>query len=190
MRSRPARVHRALWAALVASLLAGRPEAAVPATLEPSVVAVVDFERLIRDSLAGRSLREQIDAQRSTFQAEVAEAEETLRAEDQELQRLQESLDPTAFAERRQRFQAEVAEVQRMVQTRKQILDRAQGAGIDEIKKTTIDIIGEMAKEQGFNLVLSLSQVLLVDSDYDLTQRVMDELNRRLPSVKVNFAPE
>lgn len=158
--------------------------------LSPTVAAVVDFERLIRDSAAGQALRAQVEEKRSGFKAEVATQEETLRAEDQELLQQQTVLDANQFAEKRQKFQVKVAEVQRLVQSRKQTLDRAMDSGIDEIKKVTVAIVGEMAKAKGINLVLPLTQVLLVDADYDLTGPVMEELNRRLPTVTVTFTSE
>ncbi len=177
-------------AVLLAGVSAGATQPAVAEIQGPSVVGVVDFERVIRDSAAGRALRQQIDARRTTFQAEVADAEGKLRAEEQELKQQQAVLDPTMFDERRQAFLAKVNQVQRLVQTRRQTLDGAYSSGVEEIKKVAIAIIGEFAKERGFNLVMPLSQVLLVGPGYDITVPVLEELNRRLPTVTVSFDSE
>ena len=166
------------------------PGAAAAQTLEPSVVAVVDYEHLVRDSSAGQALRQQITAKREAFQAEVAAAEENLRAQEQELKAQQSVLSAEQFAQKREEFQARVAEVQKLVQSRKQRLDQAVGKGEEAIRQATVGILGEMAKERGFTIVLPLRQVLLVESSYNLTEVVMAELNRRHPTITVDFGAD
>lgn len=158
--------------------------------LEPSVIAVIDFERVLRESVAGTELQRQVDRQRELFQAEIEEQETTLRAEDQDLAQQRAVLSPEAFALKRREFEEKVTSVQRLVQARKQVLDRALDKGTEGIKQTVIAILSDLAKERGFNIVLPMRQVLLVASTYDLTDEVMAEVNRRLPSVTVDFNAE
>jgi Skp family chaperone for outer membrane proteins len=166
------------------------PAIAGAQTLAPSVVAVVDYEFLVRESSAGQALRQQIAAKRDSFQAEVAAAEKDLRAAEQDLRQQQSVLAPEAFAQKRQEFEARVAEVQKLVQARKQRLDQAMGKGEEAIRQATVGILGEMAKERGFNIVLPLRQVLLVESSYNLTEAVMAEINRRHPTITVDFGAD
>lgn len=175
---------------LTAFLLVEGPTPAGAQALSPSVIAVVDFETIVRESSAGQSLRKQIAAKRDAFQAEVAAEESELRAEEQELKQQQAVLAADVFAQKVQAFEARVAEVQKLVQSRKQSLDRAVGKGEDAIRQATIGILGEMAKERGFNIVLPLRQVLLVESTFNLTEDVMAEINRRFPDVTVEFSAE
>jgi len=176
-------------AALVAAaLVCGGAAASDAQQLGPTVVAVVDFETILRESTAGQALRNQMDAQRDKYQAEIAEREASLRAEDQNLQQQQTVLSAEVFAQKRAEFQEKVAQVQRLVQGHKQTLDRAYEQGLDTIKSSVTQILGEFAKERGFNLVLPMRTVLLVDSKYDLTDEVMGQINQRLPNVTVSFA--
>lgn len=187
----PIRSRRLMLRALAALAIAFAAPAPLAAqALGPSVVAVVDYEGLVRDSSAGQALRQQVAAKREAFQAEVAAAEQELRAAEQDLKQQQSVLSAEAFAQKRQEFQARVAEVQKLVQTRKQRLDQAMGKGEEAIRQATIGILGEMAKERGFNIVLPLRQVLLVESGYNLTEAVMAELNRRHPTMSVDFGAD
>jgi Skp family chaperone for outer membrane proteins len=166
------------------------PLAASAQQMVPSVVAVVDYETILRDSSAGQGLRQQISAKREAFQAEVEKAEQELRAAEQDLKNQQSVLSAEAFAQKRQEFQARVAEVQKFVQGRKQTLDQALAKGEEAIRQATVGILGEMAKERGFNIVLPLRQVLLVESSYNVTEAVLTELNRRHPTIAVEFGAE
>ena len=178
----------ALAVALAAAVVAGGVRTAVAQQLAPSVVAVVDFEKILRESTAGQGLRKQMDGQRDKYQAEIAQRETELRAEKDSLEQQKSILSAEVFAQKRQEFEDKVASVQRLVQGHKQTLDQAYEKGLDAIKQSVTQILGEFAKEQGFNLVLPLRQVLLVDSKFDLTDEVMAQLDTRLPNVTVSFA--
>ena len=175
---------------LVAASLPLGAAAASAQNLPPSVIAVVDFEAIIRNSAAGQSLRRQVDKQRETFQAEVATEESRLRAEEQQLKSDEQQLTPEQFTEKRRAFEARVAEVQRLVQARKQSLDQALDRGEMTIRETMIEVLGDFAKQRGFNIVLPLRQVLLLEPTFDLSDDVLAELNRRLPDVAVEFGAE
>ncbi|MGH6719120.1 MAG: OmpH family outer membrane protein [Alphaproteobacteria bacterium] len=182
---------RAWLVALLAGVAVTLGSATVRAqSLPPSVIAVVDFEGIVRNSSAGQSLRKQVAQQREAFQAEVAIEEDKLRAEEQDLKAQESELEPSAFADKVRAFESRVAEVQRLVQARKQSLDRALGTGEETIRQATIAILDDFAKQRGFNIVLPLRQVLLVESTYNLTDDVLAELNRRLPDVAVEFGAE
>lgn len=181
---------RAWLVALIAGAVILGPATVRGQSLAPSVIAVVDFEGIVRNSAAGQSLRRQVAAQREAFQAEVALEEDKLRTEEQDLKAQEATLEPDEFALKVRAFEARVADVQRLVQARKQSLDRALATGEETIRQATIAILDELSKQRGFNIVLPLRQVLLVESSYNLTDDVMAELNRRLPDVAVEFGVE
>jgi outer membrane protein len=159
-------------------------------TLPAAVIAVIDMDRIIRDSSAGQSLRSQVESQREAFQTEIAAREATLREEDQKLAQQRAVLAPEVFAQKRQEFGTRVAEVQREVQTRKTKLDRAYNEGIEQIRRATIEILDELAKDRGFNVVIPLRQVLIAASVLNLTDEVLARLNERLPSVDAAMSDE
>ena len=54
-----------------------------------------------------------------------------------------------------------------------------------EVQRALTIIIAELAKEQGFNLVLRQAQIVFADSALNITDEALRRLNARLPSVKV-----
>src|SRR5919108_779586 len=122
--------------------------------LPPTVAAVIDYQRILRDAAAARSIRDQIEARRKTYQEEISREEQRLHEEDKEFARQRSVLSPEAFAEKRRAFEQDVAEVQRMVQERRRELDRTSAAALNQVKEALIAIVTSIAEERGFNLVL------------------------------------
>ena len=174
--------------ALVLALLAGLawPGAGARAQqLPPTVAAVIDYQRILREASAARSIREQIEQRRSAYQDEISEEEQRLQEADQAFAKQRSLLTPEALAEKRREFEQEVVEVQRLVQERRRELDRASSLALNEVKKELIEIVTGIAEERGFNLVLPSSEVLFFARQIDLTEEVLAQLDARLPQVQV-----
>lgn len=153
--------------------------------LPSTVAAVIDYQRILKEAQAARSIREQIEARRKAYQDEISEEEQRLREADQAFAKQSSVMSPEARAEKRRDFEKEVVEVQRLVQERRSELDRASAMALNEVKKVLIEIVTGMAEERGFNLVLPSSEVLFFSRRIDLTEEVLTELDARLPRVEV-----
>lgn len=172
--------------ALVALALLSVPALPVVAQqLPPAVAAVIDYQRILQEASAARSMRDQIDARREAYQAEIDREEARLRKAEQDFAKQRSVLTPEAQAERRRQFEQEVVEVQRMVQERRRALDRASALALNEVKEALIEIVTGIADEKGFNIVLSSSEVLFFARTIDLTEDVLADLDERLPDVRV-----
>jgi len=187
-----------LGAALMAGLLAFAPlqalaQGAAPAApkggqVPPAVIAVIDSQRVYRDAAALKSARTQLEQFRFTFQSEIAKEEEKLRAEDQEIARQRAVLTPEVFEQRRQAFQGKVVELQRRIQDRSQSLEKMLNGVREQVTLQIIDILKELAKERGYNMVLDRAQVQLYIGDtMEITPEVLVRLDKRLPTVKVSL---
>jgi outer membrane protein len=176
---------------LVIALLAmsawsiGASPAARAQELPATVAAVIDYQQILKDAKAARSIREQIESRRKDYQDEISEEEQRLREADQAFAKQSSIMSPEARAEKRREFEKEVVEVQRLVQERRNELDRASAMALNEVKEVLIEIVTGMADERGFNLVLPSSEVLFFSRRIDLTEEVLTELDARLPHVEV-----
>lgn len=153
--------------------------------LPPTVAAVIDYQRILREATAARSIREQIEDRRKVYQDEISVEERRLQEADQAFAKQRSLLTPEALAEKRREFETEVVEVQRLVQERRRELDRASALALNEVKKALIDIVTGIAEERGFNIVLPSSEVLFFARQIDLTEEVLAQLDTRLPEVQV-----
>ncbi len=88
------------------------------------VIAVVNYAAAIRDSLAGKSVREQVDKQRGAYQTEIKAIQTKLEQARAELGKQQAVLAPEVFARKRQVYQQQAEELQRTAQSRISQLDQ------------------------------------------------------------------
>jgi outer membrane protein len=172
---------------LTASFSAGDAQAQ---QLPPAVVAVIDYQRILRDSAAARSIREQVEARRNAYQEEINKQEQRLREADKEVAKQRSLLTTDAFAEKRRQYEQEVAQVQKMVQDRRRELDSVSAGALNEVKKALIVVVTGIADERGFNIVLPTSDVLFFARKIDLTDEVLAKLDESLPDVRVPKATE
>ena len=182
------RSARQLLAALLLALAlagVGVPGAARAQQLPAAVAAVIDYQRILRDAAAARSIRDQIEVRRKAYQEEISKEEQRLHEADKAFAKQRSVLTPEAFADKRREFEQEVAEVQRMVQERRRALDDASAIALNEVKKALIEVVTSIADERGFNLVLPSSEVLFFSRRIDLTEEVLAKLDAHLPDVRV-----
>jgi outer membrane protein len=158
--------------------------------LPTTVAAVIDYQRILRDAAAARSIRDQIEARRKGYQEEISKDEQRLHEIDKEFAKQRSVLSPEAFADKRRQFEQDVAEVQRKVQERRRELDRLSAAALNEVKQALIAIVTSIAEERGFNLVLPSSEVLFFGRSLDLTEEVLAQLDARLPQVQLSALTE
>jgi outer membrane protein len=164
------------------------PDTARAQQLPPTVAAVIDYQRILRDAAAARSIRQQIETRRKAYQSEISKEEQRLHEADKEFARQRSLLTPEAFAEKRRAFEEDVSEVQRLVQQRRRELDEVAEAALNQVRDALIEIVTGIAEERGFNLVLPSSEVLFFARKIDLTEEVLAKLDARLPDVTVAHA--
>ncbi len=160
---------------------------AVAQELQPTVIAVADVQRLLRESLAGVSLEEQVVELRTSLADGVAEREQALRQQEQELQDQMSILASEVFAEKRRVFEEEVVAFQREVRESQRQLDEVYGEGLNRIRVVIIEILQQMVEERGYDLILPQAQILVGSRDLDITDDVLAELNERIPGVNINI---
>jgi outer membrane protein len=170
-------------AILLAAGLLAAPAAA--ADLPPAQIAVLDYQAVIRDSVAAQEVRRQIDEYRRTYQEEMAREEEQLRNEEQELKKLRGTIPAAAFDERRRSFERRVQEAQRRAQDQARSLDRVFNQAMGQVRRQMAPIVADLTKELGFNLVVDKGQILFAARALDISQEVAAALNERLPHLEV-----
>ena len=160
--------------------------------LQGAVIAVVDFSRVVRDSLAGKSIRSQTDQQQSSYQTEIQEFQSELEKARQELTRQQTILAPEAFNRNRQAYEQRARELQTTVQQRKQALDQRFGQGMRVVEGEVVKILRELASERGINLVLNATRggvIVFAEGALVITDDVVNRLNERMQAIPLPPPP-
>lgn len=149
--------------------------------------AVIDVQRIIRESLATKSMRPQLKKLQSSYAEEFKRQEQELRKANRDLIGQRVILSPEAYAERRRELQKRASAVQRSVQEKRRIIDRAIGKTMGKVNRELHRITIEIANERSIKLVFVKSAVFLNTKRHDITAEALQRLNKRLPSVNVTM---
>jgi outer membrane protein len=170
------------------SMLAAIALAYAPAAYaEGPSFATVNIQKIMQESNAAKSVREQIDGKMKALQSELSKKDEQFQKEHQEIEKQRSALSKQAFEEKTRSFSTKVTSAQKEVQSKKAMLDNAFERAINDIQKAVTEIIAGMAKEKNFTVALPTSQILYADEKLDITSEVLTKLNQKLPKVDVKF---
>jgi Skp family chaperone for outer membrane proteins len=160
-----------------------------PGTLTPPTIAVVDVNRVLAESSAGRSIQSQLEVESRKFRDQVTKLQDELKTAENELLRQRSVMSPEAVNEKGQELQRKRVEDEHIVQERQEALGKGQKDAIDVVGDNMKDIIQQLAVERHIGMVLSRNAVLsMADKNMDITDDVVQRLNTKLPTVTVTVA--
>ncbi len=144
-------------------------------------VAVVDQERMFRQSVFGARLLSQIDARGDTLAAENREIEASLTAEERELTDARAELDPAEFRERARIFDERVRRLRAEQDAKARALADLQEEARATFVRRVSPILSEMMGEIGADVLLDRRIVLTARAGVDITDRAIARIDAALP---------
>ena len=175
-----------LSACLLGLAVAAQAQAQSPEGGKPARIAVINVDRIRKESVAMKDIGAQIQAYRNQFRDEIQREEEALRSASQELARQRAILSSEVFADERRKFQKDVGETQREVQKRKLQIDRVTRDARLVVQNALNEVVLELAKENGLTLILRTNETVLFAPNLEITEAALKLLNARIKTVKVS----
>ncbi len=171
---------------LVAPLL-GRGAIAQESDVQEINVGVIDTQAVLKESLARRSIRAQIDKHSAIYKQEISRRENELRKAESELSRQRTLFSADAFKQRRAALDRRYADLQRYAQGRKRLVNRAVGKAMRQVQTKVFSVAAELSKEKKIAMIFSHAALVYSMPQLDLTKEVLKRLNATLPTVKVDL---
>lgn len=177
---------------LVALLVPGPAGAAEKAAdkatkVENPVIAVLDVQRVLRDSAAGKSIRAAVEGRRKKIEGEI-EAERTeLKDADAKLRQQQTVLAPEALNQRRRDLERRYSELRRKADKASGMMNKAVNTAMHTLRQEMANVLARLMKEKDINITLARSAVLIFDEKLNVTNEVLARLDKLLPKVDVTF---
>jgi Skp family chaperone for outer membrane proteins len=177
-----------LLAVMVSALAMGRAPAALAqdkaAATAPAVkIAVLDDQKILSTSLAAKSIDTQLKARRDTIEKELAALERKLAETKNKLDAQKDKVKQEDV----EAFRKDYADARKLADTRHQELEKAATGALAQMRGAITKIVTDMAEKNGYTLILTRQNVVLADSSMDITDNVMAQLDKDLPSVSVSF---
>ncbi|TCS64162.1 OmpH family outer membrane protein [Varunaivibrio sulfuroxidans] len=157
-----------------------------PARGEVAVkVALLNLDMIRAKAKVTKNVGEQIKKYHDAIQQDIKKEEDTLRGVEQELNRKRTLLAPEAYAAERRKFEQRLSKVQAEVQQRLQALNKVRLAANEAINKALIEVIKKVSEENHLTLVLNAQQTIFYATALDISDIVLERLDKKLPAFKV-----
>ncbi|MBL0318330.1 MAG: OmpH family outer membrane protein [Alphaproteobacteria bacterium] len=171
----------------VSQVCAQTTAAAVAPAAAPAAkkIAVVDTQRIMKESLAAQDAKRQLEALTDKYRKDVAKQEEELGKKEKELGTQKNVLSADAFEQKRKEFKDQYIAAQHKVQDDREKLDKSLADANNKIQNAVKDIINNLAKQQGIDLVMPLNNTFYTNPSFDITDDVKKQLDAKLPKVTI-----
>jgi outer membrane protein len=174
-------------AAAPATAPATAPVVAGP-PLTPPTVAVVDMQRVLVESAAGKSIQSQLDTERRKIRDQITRMQDELKSQQNQFIRTRSVMAPEAANEQQQQLQRKEADAQRTLQERQEAFQKGESDAVNVVGDNMRDIVQQIAAERHLGLVVRKEVVIsMSDKNMDITDDVVQRLNTKLPSVTVTI---
>jgi Skp family chaperone for outer membrane proteins len=165
---------------------AARAQAQAAAAPVPNII-IVDITQILRESKAAKDVQAQLDKETVAYSKEVSRQENDLQKIRDDLERQRTVLSQDAFTAKTREYQQRFDALDKSVQAKRQGLQQSYNEAMGKVENAALQIIADLAKERGANLVLAKAAVLFEASGLDVTQEAIGRLDQKLPSVAVNL---
>ena len=166
---------------------AAAPAAAGPALIPPTV-AIVDMQRILVESAAGKSIQSQLETERRKIRDQITRMDDELKNAQNQFLRQRSVLSPENASEQQQGLQRKQADAQRVVQGLQEAFQRGESDAVNVVGDNMRDIVQQLAAERRIGLVVNKQAVIaMADKNMDITDDVIQRLNTKLPTVAVTI---
>jgi len=160
-------------------------------TARAPIIAIVNFQKVTRESKAGASLREQVDKMHAIFQEEIKLLQTELETGRQNLRKRQNSENSNNFKRLNADYRHKAEKLQKLAQERKRQLDQIFVNGMRRIETELANILEKIAHERGIDIILNTARgqgVVMYAKPSTLISKVAKSiLDERLPNLTVSL---
>jgi Skp family chaperone for outer membrane proteins len=175
--------------AVVATTALCAPAMAEDAPPAPAVtIGVVDINKVLQASDAGKGIYSELEGKRKEFQAQITKEEDSLRSASQEFEKQKDTLSKDQLQSKHKEIEQKIFNGQRMVQERKAMLDKSFSDTMVKLRNEVGKIVAEIAKEKHLSAVLTEDAVMLSLPEMNMTDEVLKRLNTKVKKIPVEWA--
>jgi outer membrane protein len=144
-------------------------------------IGMIDFQQVVEKSEPGQRVEAGLKKEGERMEAELKKDKEELQALKDKMEREAMVMSREAREEKEIEFRVKARNLQEKDQRYRQEFVGKQRQEIDKLRKVVLDIAQEIGKKENFTMIISKVGVLYNDSAIDLTDKVVQLLNKRKP---------
>ena len=148
-----------------------------------AVIGVLGIPDIMRASAAAQQIEKTIGERREKLNGDAQKEQAGWRDLQQGLANQRANLSADQIRTKERELQERITNAQKTFRDRNRIIQESGQYGLAQIERMLIAVIRQVAESRGMNLVLHRAQVALNVNEFDITQPVVEQLNKVLPSV-------
>ncbi|WP_170826969.1 OmpH family outer membrane protein [Magnetovibrio blakemorei] len=148
-------------------------------------LAVLDTDAVFVNAKAMQTIHEQMAKFQADLQTTIDKEKADVKKAEEELLAQRPLLAADVFAEKRKQFQERIVKLQREVQESNLKLNTVRTDANKKVTDVFRAVVADIVKINGITVVFQKGQVVFSDPKLDITNLVLIDLDKRLPSVKV-----
>jgi len=174
---------------LLAAATAQSSYAAAPGAAPAARILIIDLRRAIASSKVGQSIQVQVNAMKSQAQTSLNGEAEGLKRERQAIETQAAILAADVKARKMKDFQLRAMAFEKKVQERGGLIQGGMLRANQQVEEALGPILQGIMQERQATVLLDRSAVLLAPNAIDVTGVVVQRLDTKMGSVKVDLAP-
>ena len=152
----------------------------VPARAAGTKVAVINIQKVLLDSSAGKKARSKMEKKMNQLKAGLKKDEDALIALQKEIEKKSSAWSDTKKQEKAMQFQKMRRDLGVKQDDANLTMKQLQEKNLTPIMKKLESIVTEVAKAKGYAIVLPRNSVLYVDKSADITAAATKALNAKM----------
>jgi outer membrane protein len=181
----------AIMLALVTNAALAAPAPAAPPPQPPAPkILVIDRAAIMQFSKVGQDVTRQIQGYANQARGDMAAQTKALQAEGQALQQQIAILSGDAKQKKIDAFQAKEQGLQATAQRKEASIQYTALKAQQSVSQTLGPIVQGIMQQRGANILLDKTAVVALTANaaaFDITQAAVDQLNQKMPSLKVTL---
>jgi Skp family chaperone for outer membrane proteins len=160
---------------------------ALPRSTTPpaAVIGVLGVPEIMRGVAAAQTVEKIIGERREKLNEDAQKEQAAWRDLQQQLSAQRASLTPDQVRIKEHELQDRITNAQKSFRDRNRIIQEAAQYALGQIERTLIGVIRQVSESHGMNLVLHRQQVALNINEFDITDQVIAQMNKIMPSVSI-----
>ena len=143
-------------------------------------IAVIDMKEVLSTSTAGKKAQDVIEKKMKSLQASFKSDEASLVNLQKEMEKKGAAWSDSVKREKAVEFQQKRRGLAEKQEKANQELKKLREQNVNPILKKLEDIVGEVASEGGYSVVLPRNVVLYSTNSVDITDKIISELNKQM----------
>ena len=153
-------------------------------------ITVIDMQYIVARSSAAVLVRKELEELKKKYSLEISNEEEELKALQEELSSQRSILPPDEFSKMESEFREKVERLQTSVAEKNKEIEVILNRSVNAIQTKAVQIVTNIARERGLAAVLDTSTVVIAADSINISNQVLEMLNKELPSLDIENANE